>query len=80
VHRWAARKLGLAKGPVHVASDLTSEQIEAYRIADNQTATLSDSRAMQTVRTSTRHAQAGFGQAAGPSDRVCRRTYLGRNW
>ena len=41
--RWkAARKLGLAKAPVHVARDLTAEQIRAYRIADNQTNTLAD--------------------------------------
>jgi DNA modification methylase len=40
--RWkAARKLGLARVPVHVATDLTPDQIRAYRIADNQTATLS---------------------------------------
>ncbi|MBM3983832.1 MAG: chromosome partitioning protein ParB [Planctomycetes bacterium] len=36
----AARKLGLEKVPVHVAKDLTPEQIRAYRIADNQTASL----------------------------------------
>ena len=41
--RWkAARKLGLAKVPVHVAKDLSPEQIRAYRIADNQTATLAE--------------------------------------
>lgn len=38
----AALKLGLAKVPVHVAKDLSPEQIKAYRIADNQTATLAD--------------------------------------
>ena len=38
----AAIKLGLKKIPVHVATDLTPEQVKAYRIADNQTATLSD--------------------------------------
>jgi ParB-like chromosome segregation protein Spo0J len=33
--RWkAARKLGLAKVPVHVAQDLSPEQVNAYRIAD----------------------------------------------
>ena len=37
-----AQKLGLAKVPVHVATDLTPEQIRAYRIADNQTATIAD--------------------------------------
>ena len=38
----AAQKLGLDKVPVHVATDLTPAQIKAYRIADNQTATLAD--------------------------------------
>jgi DNA modification methylase len=38
----AALKLGLQKVPVHVAKDLTSEKIKAYRIADNKTADLSD--------------------------------------
>ena len=37
----AARKLGMQSVPVHVAKGLTPEQIRAYRIADNQTATLS---------------------------------------
>ena len=36
----AAQKLGLAKVPVHVATDLTPEQIRAYRIADNKTGEL----------------------------------------
>jgi len=36
----AALKLGLAEVPVHVARDLTPEQIRAYRIADNKTAEL----------------------------------------
>ena len=41
--RWkAAKKLGLAKVPVHVAKDLTPEQAKDYRIADNQTNTLAD--------------------------------------
>jgi ParB-like chromosome segregation protein Spo0J len=41
--RWkAAQKLGLEKVPVHVARDLTPEQAKAYRIADSQTATLSE--------------------------------------
>ncbi len=35
--RKAAQKLGLAEVPVHVARDLTAEQIRAYRIADNKT-------------------------------------------
>lgn len=40
--RWkAAAKLGLAVVPVHVATDLSPEQLRAYRIADNQTASLS---------------------------------------
>lgn len=37
--RWrAAQQLGLAKVPVHVAKDLTADQVRAYRIADNATA------------------------------------------
>lgn len=41
--RWkAAQRLGLEKVPVHVVKDLTPEQVRAYRLADNQTATLSD--------------------------------------
>lgn len=41
--RWkAAQKLGLEKVPVHVARDLTPEQIRAYRIADNKTAELAE--------------------------------------
>ena len=38
----AAKKLGLEKVPVHVATDLSPEQIKAYRIADNKSAELSD--------------------------------------
>jgi DNA modification methylase len=38
----AAQKLGLTKVPVHLATDLTPAQIRAYRIADNQTATIAD--------------------------------------
>ena len=38
----AAQKLGLEKVPVHVAEDLTDAQIKAYRIADNQTATIAE--------------------------------------
>jgi DNA modification methylase len=38
----AALKLGLKKVPIHVATDLTPEQIKAYRIADNKSAELSD--------------------------------------
>jgi DNA modification methylase len=37
----AALKLGLKELPVHIAKELTPEQARAYRIADNQTATLS---------------------------------------
>ena len=37
----AAQKLGLAEVPVHVAAGLSPAQAKAYRIADNQTATLS---------------------------------------
>jgi DNA modification methylase len=37
----AALKLGLEMVPVHVAKGLTPAQAKAYRIADNQTATLS---------------------------------------
>jgi DNA modification methylase len=38
----AALKLGLKKVPVHVASGLTPEQVQAYRIADNKTSELAD--------------------------------------
>jgi DNA modification methylase len=38
----AALKLGLEKVPVHVAQGLTPAQIKAYRVADNQCASLSD--------------------------------------
>ncbi|AMV35225.1 Chromosome-partitioning protein Spo0J [Pirellula sp. SH-Sr6A] len=38
----AAQKLGIEKLPVHVAKDLTPEQIKAYRIADNKTAELAE--------------------------------------
>jgi DNA modification methylase len=41
--RWkAAKKMGLTRVPVHVAGDLTAEQIRAYRIADNKTGELAD--------------------------------------
>lgn len=41
--RWkAAKKLGLEKVPVHVAKDLTPAQVKAYRLADNQTASLAE--------------------------------------
>ena len=41
--RWkAAKALGLEKVPVHTATDLSPEQIKAYRLADNQTATLAE--------------------------------------
>jgi DNA modification methylase len=39
--RWkAAKRLGWTQVPVHVATDLTAEQLQAYRIADNQLNTL----------------------------------------
>ena len=38
----AARKLGLAVVPVHVAVGLTPAQCKAYRIADNKSAELAD--------------------------------------
>jgi len=41
--RWkAAKKLGLAKVPVHVARDFSPEQAKAYRLAANQTNTLAE--------------------------------------
>ncbi|HVJ67065.1 MAG TPA: DNA modification methylase [Caulifigura sp.] len=41
--RWkAAQRLGLTLVPVHVATDLTPDQVRAYRIADNQTASLAE--------------------------------------
>ncbi len=41
--RWkAAKQLGLAKVPVHIATGLTPEQARAYRIADNKTGELAD--------------------------------------
>lgn len=33
----AAQKLGLKKVPVHIAENMTPEQVKAYRIADNRT-------------------------------------------
>src|ERR1041384_8254867 len=38
----AAQKLALTEVPVHIATDLTPEQIRAYRIADNKTAELAE--------------------------------------
>jgi DNA modification methylase len=38
----AAQKLGLEIVPVHVATDLTADQIKAYRIADNKSSELAD--------------------------------------
>ncbi len=41
--RWkAAKKLALAKIPVHVATDLSPEQVKAYRITDNKSGELAD--------------------------------------
>jgi DNA modification methylase len=38
----AARVLGVEQVPVHVAKDLTPEQVKAYRLADNKTGELSE--------------------------------------
>mgnify|MGYP002813474041 CR=1 FL=1 len=38
----AARSMGLAEVPVHVAEGLTDEQARAYRLADNKVAELAD--------------------------------------
>ena len=38
----AAQKLGMDKVPVHVATGLSPDQVKAYRIADNQTATIAE--------------------------------------
>lgn len=38
----AAKKLGLSKAPCIIADDLTTDQIKAFRIADNKTAELSE--------------------------------------
>jgi DNA modification methylase len=38
----AATKLGLAEVPVHVARDLTPEQVRAYRLADNKCSELAE--------------------------------------
>lgn len=38
----AAQKLGMTQVPVHVAEGMSDEQIRAYRIADNQTATIAE--------------------------------------
>lgn len=41
--RWqGAKRLGLAKVPVHVATDLSADQIRAYRLADNRVGEESD--------------------------------------
>lgn len=37
----AAKKLGLAEVPVHIADNLTAKQIKAYRLADNKVAEFS---------------------------------------
>lgn len=37
-----AQKLGMTQVPIHVAEGLSDEQIRAYRIADNQTATIAE--------------------------------------
>lgn len=38
----AAQKLGLSEIPVHVARDLSPEQLKAYRLADNKTSELAE--------------------------------------
>ncbi|MGL6196678.1 MAG: ParB N-terminal domain-containing protein [Thermoguttaceae bacterium] len=38
----AAKKLGLAKVPVHVATELSPEQVKAFRIADNKTGEIAE--------------------------------------
>jgi ParB-like chromosome segregation protein Spo0J len=38
----AAQKLCLEKVPVHIATDLTPQQIKAYRIADNKSSELDE--------------------------------------
>jgi DNA modification methylase len=38
----AALKLGLQKIPVHIATDLSPEQVKAYRIADNKTGEIAE--------------------------------------
>ena len=38
----AALKLGLQKVPMHIAVDLSPEQVKAYRIADNKTGELAE--------------------------------------
>jgi hypothetical protein len=38
----AAQRLGLGQVPVHVATDLTPAQVKAYRVADNQTASIAE--------------------------------------
>ncbi|MDR0327895.1 MAG: ParB N-terminal domain-containing protein [Planctomycetaceae bacterium] len=41
--RWkAAQKLGLAKVPVHIAVDLSPEQVRAYRLADNKSGEIAE--------------------------------------
>jgi ParB-like chromosome segregation protein Spo0J len=42
VRHKAAIKMGMKKVPVYVATDLTPEQVRAYRLADNKTHELSD--------------------------------------
>lgn len=38
----AAQRLGLEEVPVHIAADLTPEQVQAYRIADNKTGEIAE--------------------------------------
>src|SRR4029453_15961035 len=37
-----AQKLGMTEVPVHVATGLTPEQVKAYRLCDNQVATIAE--------------------------------------
>src|SRR5262245_49861760 len=56
----AAIKLGMTEVPVHVAVGLTPEQARAYRIADNQTATLASFDDAKLVAELMSLQQAGF--------------------
>ena len=41
--RWlAAKKLGIKQVPVHIATDMSPQQVQAYRIADNKTNELAE--------------------------------------
>src|SRR5579883_1735803 len=70
----AAKKLGLATVPVHVARGLTPDQARAYRIADNQTATLSqwDDDRLAAELTSLQQADFDLSLTGFPEDEVLR--------